>query len=299
MIVHPKINLWNILFSLKGSIAKRIAKRSFMITALASFIVLVEGAYPALFAHVNATPFTLLGISLSIFMSFRNNACYSRWWEGRQAWGEVITEVRSFTRASLFISDATLREMLLRELCGFTHALAAKLRHESEFPAAQIWLSQDAQKYGHNVSEGILRHISSHYFALSQSHQITGWHYMVLEERLQHLAQAQATCERIKSTPLPFPYTLLFHRTIYIFCLLLPFAMAEPLGWLAPIFTTIVSYTFLGLDALGDELEDPFGHEENDLPIDAMVRIIERDILDSLNIGELPPLLQPKNYVLS
>jgi hypothetical protein len=89
------------------------------------------------------------------------------------------------------------------------------------------------------------------------------------------LTEVQATCERIKGTPLPFPYTLL-HRTIYIFCLLLPFALAEPLGWLAPLFTTIVGYTFFGLDAIGNELEDPFGRDENDLPTDAMVRTVER-----------------------
>lgn len=299
MIVHPKPNLTKILFSLKGSIAKRIAKRSFMITALASLIVLVEGMLPTFFTHVNATPFTLLGISLSIFMSFRNNACYSRWWEGRQAWGHVITEVRSFTRASEVIDDEALRTSLLKELCGFTHALAARLRNEDEYQAAKDWLSQGAEAYGHNVSDGILRHISRGYSKLAKAGSISEWRYVMLEERLQRLSEAQATCERIKSTPLPFPYTLLFHRTNYIFCLLLPFAMAEPLGWIAPIFTTIVSYTFFGLDAIGDELEDPFGRDENDLPMDALVRIIERDVLDALNVTDLPPILQPVDYVLN
>lgn len=82
--------------------------------------------------------------------------------------------------------------------------------------------------------------------------------------------------------PCRSPYTLLLHRTIYIFCILLPFALAEPLGWLAPLFTTIVGYTFFGLDAIGNELEDPFGRDENDLPTDAMVRTVERDVLAGL-----------------
>lgn len=299
MIVHSKPNLFNILFSLKGSIAKRIALRSFMVTVLAALIVLVEGLLPAFFTHVNATPFTLLGISLSIFMSFRNNACYGRWWEGRQAWGHVITEVRSFSRASAVIPDKALRETLLKELCGYTHALSAKLRGDDEFEAARNWLSQPRQRYGHNLCDGILRVISERCSKLATDQIISDWRYVTLEERLQKLSEAQASCERIKTTPLPFPYTLLFHRTNYIFCILLPFAMAEPLGWIAPIFTTIVSYTFFGLDAIGDELEDPFGREENDLPLDAMVRTIERDILDALSATELPPSLQPVDYVLS
>lgn len=88
MIVRPKPNLINILTSLKGSIAKKIALRCLMVTLLAAVIVLVETLQPNYFAKVNATPFTLLGLSLSIFMSFRNNACYDRWYEARKAWGK-------------------------------------------------------------------------------------------------------------------------------------------------------------------------------------------------------------------
>ena len=109
----------------------------------------------------------------------------------------------------------------------------------------------------------------------------------------------QAACERIKSTPLPFPYTLLLHRTIYLFCILLPFAMAEPLGWLTPVFTAIVSYTFFGLDEIGDDLEDPFGFDENDLPCNALLRLIEREVLAALGHDELPPALEPVDYVLN
>jgi putative membrane protein len=75
--------------------------------------------------------------------------------------------------------------------------------------------------------------------------------------------------------------------------------MAEPLGWLTPIFTAIVSYTFFGLDAIADELEDPFGRDENDLPTDAIVRNIERDVLTALGVTELPPQLEPVDFVLT
>ena len=108
----------------------------------------------------------------------------------------------------------------------------------------------------------------------------------------------QASCERIKSTPLPFPYTLLLHRTIYLFCILLPFAMAEPLGWLTPVFTAIVSYTFFGLDEIGDDLEDPFGFDENDLPCNAILRTLEREVLAALGNEQLPPALLPVECVL-
>jgi putative membrane protein len=116
---------------------------------------------------------------------------------------------------------------------------------------------------------------------------------------LVSLSQVQASCERIKSTPLPFPYTLLLHRTIYLFCILLPFAMAEPLGWLTPVITAIVSYTFFGLDEIGDDLEDPFGFDENDLPCNAILRTLEREVLAALGQTDLPPALEPDDYVLN
>ncbi|WP_137823269.1 bestrophin family protein [Pseudomonas sp. D(2018)] len=299
MIVRPKPNLLGILTTLKGSIARHIALRTSMITLLACLIVVVENLHPDWFTKVNAMPFTLLGLSLSIFMSFRNNACYDRWWEGRKAWGQVIIEVRSFIRQSVAIADAPLREAVLRELCGFVHAFNARLRDEDEREAARPWLTDTPDAYGLNTSDGILRNIGDQCARLAGRGEINEWRYTLLETRLTGLSMAQATCERIKGTPLPFPYTLLLHRTSYIFCVLLPFAMAGPLGWLAPIITVFVAYTFFGLDAIGDQLEDPFGHDENDLATDAMVRTLEREILDVLGQRDLPPVLQPVDYVLS
>ncbi|MFK3724656.1 bestrophin family protein [Pseudomonas monteilii] len=299
MIVPPRVNLLRVLFTLKGSIVKRIAGRCLLVTLLAALIVLVEQRYPALFYPVSATPFTLLGLSLSIFMSFRNTACYDRWWEGRKAWGRLLIETRSFVRESVIIAEPQVRADLLRSLCGFAHALNAGLRGEAPAHAAAPWLPAWAQPTPHNLCDGILQTVGERCSQLARQGQISEWRYTLLEQRLVGLSEVQATCERLKHTPLPFPYTLLLHRTIYIFCLLLPFALAEPLGWLAPVFTLLVSYTFFGLDAIGNELEDPFGHEENDLATDALVRTLERDILAALGQTPLPEPLTPRGHVLS
>lgn len=299
MIVRPKPNLVSILFSLKGSIARRIALRSLLVTLLASVIVLIETLHPAYFAKVSATPFTLLGLSLSIFMSFRNNACYDRWWEGRKQLGQLIIEVRSLIRESQVIADPQVREALLRELCGFAHGLIARLRGEAEHAAIAPWVQPAVDNAHPNLTDSLLQRIGARCSRLAEQGLISDWRYTQLESRLVSLSGVQAGCERIKSTPLPFPYTLLLHRTIYLFCILLPFAMAEPLGWMAPIFTAVVSYTFFGLDEIGDDLEDPFGFDENDLPCDAIVRTLEREILAALGHADLPPALEPKDFVLT
>ncbi|MCF5705324.1 bestrophin family protein [Pseudomonas syringae] len=298
MIIRPKVNQFAILFTLKGSIAKRIALRTLMVTLLASAIVLVEILHPSNFTKVNATPFTLLGLSLSIFMSFRNNACYDRWYEARKAWGEVIVHIRSVIRETHVIRESVARKPLLLNLCGFAHALNARLRKESEADASGQWVTPKPDPQTPDYSGRILQTVGQQCSDLHQNGELSEWRYMLLANHLTSLTQAQAVCERIKTTPLPFPYTLLLHRTIYLFCILLPFAMAEPLGWLTPLFTAIVSYTFFGLDAIADELEDPFGRDENDLATDALVRTIERDILAELG-AEVPPALKPVDYVLS
>lgn len=297
MIVRPKPNLLGILFSLKGSIAKRIALRSLLVTLLASVIVLVETLHPAYFSKVNATPFTLLGLSLSIFMSFRNNACYDRWWEGRKQLGQMIIEVRSLIRETQLLIDPAERAGLLRALCGFAHGLIARLRHEDEARAITPWAAVD--KHHPNLPDNVLQQVGARFSALTEQGVLSEWRYTQLEARLVSLSQVQAACERIKTTPLPFPYTLLLHRTIYLFCILLPFAMAEPLGWLTPVFTAIVSYTFFGLDEIGDDLEDPFGFDENDLPCNALLRTLEREVLAALGETDLPSALEPVDYVLT
>jgi ion channel-forming bestrophin family protein len=107
------------------------------------------------------------------------------------------------------------------------------------------------------------------------------------------LSTVLAACERIRFTPLPFAYTVLLHRTAYLFCLILPFGLAELLGWFAPVLSSLLAYTFFGLDRLGDELENPFSQVPNGLPLLAMALTAERGLREAL--GEpVPEPLKPE-----
>jgi putative membrane protein len=129
--------------------------------------------------------------------------------------------------------------------------------------------------------------------------QITAQLAQTLEDRVDALSGDLAAAERIKSTPLPFAYSLLLHRTAYLFCFLLPFGLADSMGLWTPLFATIVSYTFFGLDALGDELAAPFGTSANSLPVAAICRTIEIDILEALGESDLPPAPMPEGFLLA
>ena len=120
-----------------------------------------------------------------------------------------------------------------------------------------------------------------------------------IDGTLSSLAAVAASCERIKNTPIPFSYTLLLHRTAYMYCFLLPFGLVDTTGFMTPFVVGIVAYTFFGLDALGDEIEEPFGLENNDLPLDMLCRSIEISLLESLGEKDLPAPVEVDNFRLT
>jgi ion channel-forming bestrophin family protein len=297
MIVRPKPGLWQVAFAMRGSILPSIAGRLATIAAFCCIVILTARHHPALFAQIGIAPFTLLGIALSIFMSFRNNACYDRWWEARKLWGSLVIASRSFARRVATLDEAD-RHVLLRGQIGFAAGLAARLRGGDEEARIAGHCGPGPWQDAINPSDSLVHQLGRHCLMLAGQGKIGPIHHSLIEEQLHLLSQVQAGCERIALTPVPFSYSLLLHRTAYIFCLALPCALAVPLGWWTLLPVLLVSYTFFGLDALGDQLEDPFGLEPNDLPLDAMVRTIEREMLSLLGEADLPPALVPTGYVL-
>ena len=148
MIVRPRPTLFTLLFALRGSILPRVAPTVIGLTAFAVLVVAAEQRWPEAFpVTAGVGPFTLIGIALSIFLSFRNGACYERWWEGRKAWGALVVETRGLARllTALFPGPEhdPLRRTALRSLCGFAHGLHASLRGTDEAAAIAPWLPSD------------------------------------------------------------------------------------------------------------------------------------------------------------
>lgn len=297
MIVYRQPDVFDVLFALNGSILPKIAWKLLGMAGLSVAVVLWANSHPGVFARVSATPFTLIGIALSVFLSFRNSACYARWWEGRQLWGELIIACRSFARESANFDEAE-RNWLLRALCGFAAGLVARLRGGDEAAAIAPWIDIDNDARGPNPTNAVLHRVGARLLAMMQAGQLGQIHYSVLEKQLTAMAHVQAGCERIQTTPLPFAYALLLHRTALAFCIALPFALAGSLGWWTLLPVLLVAYTFFGLDALGHELEDPFSLHPNALPLSSLQRVIERDMLAALGERDLPPMLEPVRRVL-
>ena len=299
MIVRPRPRFPGLFYVLRGSILRVVAPQIVGVATLSVGVVLVQHRYPAAFASFSPAPFTLLGLALSIFLSFRNTSCYDRWWEGRRQWGQLVVEMRAFARLITVLypgeGEAGFRRQMLRSAIGFAHALAARLRDEDEVAAASPWAAVTA---GPNVPEAVLTAIMAAMAERPRRGSVDLIPVQMVEAHVAAMSGVQAACERIHTTPVPFAYSLLLQRTAYLFCGLVPFGLAPSLGWFTPILAGVIAYTFFGLDALGTELEEPFGRAANDLPLTALVRTIERDLLPAA--GEAaPPAVPPFGYVLS
>lgn len=305
MIVRPRPSALALFFVLRGSIIPRIISRILVITVLSCVVVWMYHRQWFSPTHLSAVPFSLFGLALSVFMGFRNNVCYDRWWEARKQWGDLIVQARSLARESAVLLAAStanpVQERLVRRCIGFGYALAARLRDQDVLAAVQPWVQPeelDTLAGNRNVPDALLLAINRDLAACLRRGELTDILYQALTQRVAQCAAIQAACERIKYTPSPFAYSLLLHRTAWLFCLLLPFGLVGTLEYLMPVAVTIIAYTFFGLDALGDELEDPFGLEENDLPLSALARVIEIDLLDGLGVRPLPEAPQPVDFVL-
>lgn len=293
MIIRPRPGFFALLFTLKGSILPQVAPKVIGVALFSCVVVAAERTWPDYFPQaVGIGPFTLIGLALSIFLSFRNSACYDRWWEGRKAWGQLVVEVRGIARLLLALMHGQEAEhrAILRRLAGFAHALHAQLREGDPAAAAAPWVPPEeiaALAAKASVPDAVLASLTVTLGRARRAGMMSDVTFGVFEQKLASLSQIQATCERIRFTPLPFAYTLLLYRTAWVYCLLLPFGIAASLGWLSPIAAALVAYTFFGLDALGDELEEPFGLEPNDLPLDTLLYLVDAAVHDAL--GDPPP----------
>ena len=313
MIVRDRPSAIRMFLLLRGSVLPRILPSLFVNTVIATLVTINHGDLFALKITLTTIPFTLIGLPLAIFLGFRNNAAYDRYWEGRKLWGEVVLKSRNFSRqcqsliagpqpvtAQLGLTDVRVR-MIYRAV-AFAHALRLHLRDDASMADLQPLLS-DAEwqraAQASNKPDFLMQRMGDDLRECLQAGRIEPCLVVSIDATMSSLTGAAAACERIKSTPIPFSYTLLLHRTAYLYCFLLPFGLVDSIGFMTPFVVAIVAYTFFGLDALGDEIEEPFGLEANDLPLEAICRSLEINLRESLDDDFVPAPLAPVNYHLS
>ncbi len=299
MILRPRPAAIDLLFALRGSILPVVAPKLVLVALVSGLALWLHQLWPGRVGIENATPFTLLGLGLPIFLGFRNNACYDRWWEGRKQWGALVATARNMLRDinALLPETDKLRPLAAHLVGAFARRLRDQLRGLDE-DTRRDWQPADGWARGTSDKSGrLLAELAAELAQRMRDGRISDITYRLFADHLAAMTDVQAACERLRGAPMPFAYSLMLHRTVWLFCLLLPFGMVDTLGYGTPALSLILAYAFLGLDALGEQLEAPFSTAPNGLPLDAMVRTIEIAVAETL--GEpAPEPLRPTNFVL-
>jgi putative membrane protein len=304
MIVRARPTILSLFVITKGSVVPRILPQILAATLFAGLLTWLDQTHPHLIPGFTPTPFILIGLAISIFLGFRNSASYDRFWEGRKLWGQLLID--GCTLAQQWINlpgttDPKQQRQAIYLLIAFGHALRHHLRDSdpktdlAPFLGAEDLAAVLASGHRPNMILNLLhRDLGAAVHSGALSHQLA----LAFLERIASLAAVLAGCERIRLTPLPFAYMLLLHRTAYLYCFLLPFGLIDTVGLATPLVVAIVSYTFFGLDMLGEEIEEPFGTLVNDLPLTALCRMLEINLREALGEKDLPAVIEPEGFVL-
>ena len=314
MIVRERPAGFRLFLILRGSVLQRIRVSLAINTLLAILVTLAHGSLFSVKITLTPIPFTLIGLPLAIFLGFRNNTAYDRYWEGRKLWGELVIQTRTLARQCLGLidlpqpvdsaqRDSDVRVRMIHRAIAYAHALRLQLRDQASpevqrWVTAQEWQALERKPVGKRA-DALMLTMGQELGGCVRRGEIDACLAARMDGTLTGMVAAAASCERIRHTPMPFSYALLLHRTAYMYCFLLPFGLVDITGFMTPFVVAIVAYTFFGLDALGDELEEPFGMESNDLPLDTICRGIEISLLEALGDPDVPVPLQPVNYQLT
>lgn len=230
---------------------------------------------------------SLLGFVLSLLLVFRTNTAYDRWWEGRKLWGDLINNSRNLMfKINAFLPDNEKEtKQSFRILIGnFAMALKEHLRHGvkhnliDEHPN----LSKQTLAESQHGPNKIIQQLFIETNKLYEQGTINAEKLLVVNNELSSFANIVGACERIKTTPIPNSYSTFIKRIILFYTITLPLGLVDDFKWATIPMVLFVFYAFAGLELIAEEIEDPFGKEDNDLPTDAIAERIKKNLADIL-----------------
>lgn len=239
-------------------------------------------------------PLTIFGSALALFLGFRSNSAYQRWWEARTLWGAMINASRSLARATRnFMPDPDARDVkreIVKRQIAYVNALRCQLRRQPIGEEVTKFLTEEDKGKAlarTNPANGLLDSTGRRIDIARRNGWIDTIQQTQMEALLVDISNAQGGMERIKNTPLPVQYRYLPTIFTHIFCIALPIGLVESLGFATPLGSTVAGLMFMAVLRIGDDLVDPFANTVHDNPLTAMCRTIEIDLLQS--IGDPAP----------
>lgn len=274
-----------------GPTAKALVRRLAVVGIYVSIVTIAEMHYTDL--RLKDTPNSFLGamgILLSLLLIFRTNTAYDRFYEGRQAWGSLVNNCRNlaiYFNAVLPEGDVISRQFYAKSISNFPFALKNHLRDMpkmDELDIVEEGERRDLSNFDHKPA-GVSNQLWVKTEILYREGHISESQHINLNQYLTALMDVCGICERIKSTPIPFSYMLFIKLFIMLYVALLPFTIITAFGYLTVPAVFLTSYVLVGLEMIGEEIEEPFGLERNDLPLNQLSQLIRVNVHDILQIN--------------
>jgi putative membrane protein len=230
---------------------------------------------------------SLLGIVLGLFLVFRTNSAYDRWWEGRKLWGSMVNSTRNLAiklNACLSKEDHEARQWFSSMIVNFVYASKEHLRRGvqlSELEMVSDSFESDLKSVKHKPNR-IASLLYSKVTDLYKKNLITGDQLLNLDKELKDFTDIIGACERIKNTPIPYSYSMYIKKFIFIYVITLPFGFLTTYSYFTMIIVAIITFVLLSIELIAEEIEDPFGKDVNDLPTDELSEKIKENIREIL-----------------
>lgn len=276
---NPKIWLTHIFKFYKSDTLKILLPEIVLMGAYTAGICFIELRYSENLSYFkNAISMhTMVGFVLSLLLVFRTNTAYDRWWEGRKLWGQLVNTSRNAAiKSQNIIKNNPSREKIKKYIAAFPVILKDHLLNRTSDEHINDIIERN-ENLVHNPSF-LVNKIYAILDEQLKNKEITGEQYLVLDKEFSQLLEITGACERIKNTPIPFSYSIFIKKFIFIYCFTLPIGLVPDFYYWAVPFSMFIFYVLVSIEILAEEVEDPFGSDENDLPMEEFTDKIKANV---------------------
>ncbi len=276
MIKYNPKNWFKLIFALHKSDTIRILWKELIyigvFTSIITFLIVTYGGEIIESLEKLITLYSLIGFVISLLLVFRTNTAYDRWWEGRKKWGALVNDTRNLAiKIETSVNLPESRDVLRRMIANFPFAMKEHLREQRKLELLEL---TDEERLllteRQHIPIAIAQKITEETKSLRAKGSLSEEDYLTIDKNINALLDSLGACERIKNTPIPFSYSLFIKKFIFIYVTTIPLAFITVFGYYSVLIALFVFYVLVSMEVLAEEIEDPFGMDDNDLPTDEL-----------------------------